>query len=236
MATFVLVHGAWHGGWCWRRVSDRLRAKGHDVYAPTLTGLGERSHLLSPMVGLETHIQDIVNVLKFEELTDVILCGHSYAGMVITGVIDREPDRISALVYLDAFVPSDGDCAMDHTKLNANGALQRAVDERGDGWRMPLPAMEAMGVFDHADIDWVEHLLVEHPVKSFNETLSLTGSPDHASRHYILASGGTAPRFAHVHARMSEDPNWSTYEVPTGHDVMVTMPAELSDILDKIAG
>ena len=102
MATFVLVHGAWHGSWCWKRVRKAIRAQGHDVFTPTLTGVGERSHLLSPHVNLDTHLDDIVNLIRWEELSDVVLCGHSYGGCVISGVADRVPDRIGALVYLDA--------------------------------------------------------------------------------------------------------------------------------------
>ena len=113
MATYLLVHGAWHGGWCWRRVTDILRAEGHTVFTPTLTGLGERAHLARPEIDLETHISDVLGVLDAEELDDVILCGHSYGGMVITGVADRLPGRIKALVYLDAFVPEHGESVID---------------------------------------------------------------------------------------------------------------------------
>src|SRR3984957_20745503 len=109
MATFVLVHGAWHGSWCWKRVRQALQAAGHNVFTPTLTGVADRSHLLSPDVNLDTHIDDVVNLIRWEELSDVVLCGHSYGGMVITGVADALSDRIRSLVYLDAFVPKDGE-------------------------------------------------------------------------------------------------------------------------------
>jgi len=110
MATFVLVHGAWHGGWCWKRVAALLRQAGHEVFAPTLTGLGERAHLMSNAIDLHTHIRDILGVLQWEELADVVLCGHSYGGMVISGVADRVPEKLRSLVYLDAFVPDNGTC------------------------------------------------------------------------------------------------------------------------------
>jgi pimeloyl-ACP methyl ester carboxylesterase len=113
MATFVLVHGAWHGSWCWKRVRAALLARGHHVFTPTLTGVGERSHLLSPHVNLKTHIEDVVNLIRWEELSDVVLCGHSYGGCVITGVADRLPNRIGAMVYLDAFTPEDGESLFD---------------------------------------------------------------------------------------------------------------------------
>src|SRR5947209_17490274 len=114
MASFVLVHGAWHGSWCWKRVRKALQAAGHEVFTPTLTGLGERSHLLSRDVNLETHIQDVVNLIKWEELTDIVLCGHSYGGCVISGVADRIPARIRALVYVDAFVLENGENLAQH--------------------------------------------------------------------------------------------------------------------------
>src|ERR1700728_4589280 len=111
--TFVLVHGAWHGGWCWRRVTDRLTVKGHRVYTPTLTGVADRSHLLSESVNLSTHVTDVVNLIRWEEMTDIVLCGHSYGGMVVTGVADKMSERIAALVYLDAFVPESGQSMQD---------------------------------------------------------------------------------------------------------------------------
>ena len=113
MATFVLVHGAWHGSWCWKRVRKALQARGHDVFTPTLTGLAERSHLLAPNVNLDTHIDDVVGLIKWEDLSDVVLCGHSYGGCVISGAADRVAQRIGALVYLDAFVFADGQCLLD---------------------------------------------------------------------------------------------------------------------------
>src|SRR5512136_3051948 len=116
MSTFVLVHGAWHGGWCYKRVAERLRAKGHVVYTPTNTGLGERSHLYHRDINLDTHITDILNVIKWEELDDFVLVGHSYGGMIITGVADRIPEKVRRLVYLDAFVPEDGKCQMDYMR------------------------------------------------------------------------------------------------------------------------
>src|SRR6266516_1091932 len=127
MATFVLDHGGFHGGWCWKRVTPHLRAAGHEVYAPTLTGLGERCHLASPETNLSTHIQDILNVLSYEDLTDVVLVGHSCSGMVITGVADRAPERVTRLVYLDAFVPEDGQALRDLFRPPSNGAASSEV-------------------------------------------------------------------------------------------------------------
>src|SRR5205809_2952479 len=141
MTSFVLIHGAWHGSWCWKRVRRLLQAQGHDVFTPTLTGVGERSHLLSRDVNLETHILDIVNLIRWEELSDIVLCGHSYGGCVISGVADRIPDRIRALVYLDAFVPENGENLGQHVPGPLFNQLLEGVTKVGDGWKVPpIPA------------------------------------------------------------------------------------------------
>ena len=137
MATFLLVHGGWAGGWHWREVASLLRAAGHEVFTPTLTGLGERVHLASPDVGLDTHIQDILMVLEYEELRDVILIGYSYSGMVITGVAERAADRLAHLVYLDAYVPRDGESLLDMLGPDAAAFIEQAAQAYGDGWRIP---------------------------------------------------------------------------------------------------
>src|SRR5262249_25595660 len=131
MATFVLVHGAWHGGWCWRDVAARLRRAGHDVYAPSLTGLGERAHLARPGIALDDHVQDVVALLQMEALSDVVLVGHSYGGMVVTGAADREAARIRRLVYLDAFVPESGRCVLDYVVPERAAAMRREGEQVG---------------------------------------------------------------------------------------------------------
>src|SRR5438874_13830434 len=137
MSTYVLVHGAWHGSWCWKRVRQALQAAGHDVFTPTLTGVADRSHLISRDVNLETHITDVVNLIQWEELTNVVLCGHSYGGCVISGVADRIPDRIAALVYLDAFVPENGQSLHDTLPPEVrNGQIEQML-QSGEGWKVP---------------------------------------------------------------------------------------------------
>ena len=154
MTTFVLVHGAWHGGWCWREVAGRLQSAGHRVFAPTLTGLADRSHLLTRETGLETHILDIVNLLEWEGLDDAVLCGHSYGGMVVTGAADRAAGRLRALVYLDAFVPADGQSLSDMAPPERVDGMLRDAAERGDGWKVPpLPASAWLD--DPAQQAWV---------------------------------------------------------------------------------
>ena len=161
MATFVLVHGGWAGGWQWREVASLLRAAGHEVFTPTLTGLGERVHLASPDVGLDTHIQDILMVLEYEELRDVILVGYSYSGMVITGVAERAPERLAHLVYLDAYVPRDGESLLDMLGPDAAAFIEQAAQAYGDGWRIPHDPPDAPR-------------RTPHPLKTGQQPVSLT--------------------------------------------------------------
>ncbi len=144
--NFVLVHGAWHGGWCWRRVAVPLRQRGHRVFTPTLTGLGERVHLRAPGNDLEQHVADVDNLLEWEELDRVVLCGHSYAGMIITALADRVPGRIERLVYVDAYLPRHGQCVFDLRPAEQTAELRRRVAADGDGWLMPPTSAEAFGV------------------------------------------------------------------------------------------
>ncbi len=163
--TFVLVHGAWHGGWCYRRVAAPLRARGHEVYTPTLTGLGERSHLLDEEVNLSTHITDIVNLLRWEELSDVVLCGHSYAGMVITGVAGRVPERVRSVVYLDAYLPEDGQNLFDMMPAVHLKGFQEVASKTGNISIPPVPA-EILAV-NPRDRAWVDAQCTSHPYASF---------------------------------------------------------------------
>ena len=137
MSTFVLVHGAWHGSWCWKRVRRALQNLGHDVFTPTLTGVGERSHLLTREVNLETHIQDVVNLLQWEDLTGVVLCGHSYGGVVVSGAADRVAERIGSMVYLDAFVLDNGQSLHSVLPVDQRNMQLEGVKNLGDGWKVP---------------------------------------------------------------------------------------------------
>jgi pimeloyl-ACP methyl ester carboxylesterase len=164
MARFVLVHGAWHGGWCWKKVTPLLRAAGHAVYTPTLMGLGERVHLLSPDIDLATHITDIVNVIEYEDLHEVILVGHSDAAMVITGVAQCVPGRLAHLVYLDALFPMEEDrswAALVRRHQPAIAAMADAqIRESGERWLLPPPSGEMLfGITDPTDWEWVRSRL-----------------------------------------------------------------------------
>jgi len=176
--TFVLVHGAWCGGWWMSRLASALRHRGADVFAPTLTGLGERAHLASPEVGLSTHIQDVLGVLEYEDLRDVVLVGHSYGGAVVTGVADRARDRIQRLIYMDAFVLKDGQSLEDVCPLGMAGFFVELARQSGEGWRAPSPfTMEQFGVDLPEDIAWNERGMVMHPLKAFVEPLTLRPEP-----------------------------------------------------------
>ena len=233
--TFVLVHGAWHGGWCWRRVADLLEAKGHKVFAPTLTGLGERSHLMRAGINVSTHVTDIVNVLKWERLTDVVLCGHSYGGFVISGVAEQAADRIGSIVFLDAFVPLNGESMASITSQAVRDSLKAASD-RGEISVPPRPA-KAFLVND-ADQDWVDSLTGPQPIETMTEQVRIAGARDRiAKKSYIRAGAYPNPGFDAALARLKTktDKAWRTYDVPCGHDVMVDMPERLAEILLEVS-
>jgi pimeloyl-ACP methyl ester carboxylesterase len=234
MATFVLVHGAWHGSWCWKRVRTALQARGHDVYTPTLTGLGERAHLLSPHVNLETHVDDVVNLMKWEDLTHVILCGHSYAGAVISGVADRIAERISALVYLDAFVLEDGQSVHD-TLPESHRALQLDLAQQvGDGWKVPPIPADVFNV-NAADRAWVDSQCTMHPLATFQQPLTLrAGLHAPISTTFILATGFHDSPFPPSYDR-ARVKGWATATIDCGHDAMLDRPEELTSILSAIA-
>jgi pimeloyl-ACP methyl ester carboxylesterase len=231
--SFVLVHGAWHGGWCWVRVAERLRRAGHAVFTPTLTGLGERSHLMRAGINLTTHVTDIVNVFKWEQLGDVVLCGHSYGGMVIAGVAEQIADAIRSIVFLDAFVPKSGESAQDLTGPAVRELAQAAMQRGEIG--MPPRSAEAFGV-NPADRAWVDRLCVPQPIGAFTEKIVLTGAGDRIPRKsYIRAASYANPGFDRALAAARADPSWRTYEVACGHDVMVDAPERLTEILLEVA-
>ena len=224
--SYVLVHGAWHGGWCWSRVAGRLRAAGHQVYTPTLTGLGERSHLSGPHVNLTTHVTDVASVFRWEDLHDVVLCGHSYGGFVISGVAEEVGERIRALIFLDAFVPEDGQAMIDAL---AEQQRERTRGQAASGSIPPIPA-EYFRV-NAADRAYVDRLCVPQPPATFTEPLRLTGARERVpQRVFIRAADYPAEHFERARAR-SVAAGWTVHDVHAGHDVMLDAPAELSAIL-----
>jgi pimeloyl-ACP methyl ester carboxylesterase len=227
--VFVLVHGAWHGGWCWRWLAPLLREQGYEVYAPTLTGLGERSHLLAPEIDLTTHIDDVVGVLQYEDLANVVLVGHSYAGMVVSGVVERSPERIAHAIYLDAFLPHHGESIRD---LGAPD-LDDIAAAYGDGWRMPPPGDAAgFGVTDPDDRAWVDARLGDQPYATFTQAVSLTrDDSDGIARSFILTSQFLFPD----HAARARERRFEVRELmAAGHDSMITMPRELAALLREL--
>lgn len=236
MATFVLVHGAWHGGWCWARVAPRLRAAGHDVYTPTMTGFGERSHLLSPEVGLETNITDIENVLEWEDLENVILVAASYGGMVATCVADRMPERISALVYQNAFIAADRVAQNDLLPDWRREMIEQELVEAEDAWRMPPPDPELFGVTDARDIAWIAAKMAPQSAKTFQDKARVTGAHEAiANRTYIRATGYPNNTFDRYLAEAQADPGWRAEVLETSHDAMITAPGDIVRILLEVA-
>jgi pimeloyl-ACP methyl ester carboxylesterase len=231
----VLVHGAWHGGWCWRRVTDRLRAAGHVVYTPTLTGLGERAHLLSRAVNMSTHVNDIVAVLEAEELENVVLVGHSYGGMVITGVAARAKPRLRQLVYLDSAVIEDGEAwSTAHTPQVQ--AERRKLAESSGGLSLPVPKAEVFGVTKPEDIAWVQRRLTPHPFAPYDEKMHWGGPAGNGlPKVYVDCVDPVYTGLSPVKDRYRGKPGWPFVELKTGHDAMVSAPAETAALLLKYA-
>ncbi|MEH2514388.1 pimeloyl-ACP methyl ester carboxylesterase [Nitrobacteraceae bacterium AZCC 1564] len=231
--TFVLVHGAWHGGWCWRRVSDLLEKQGHKVFAPTLTGLGERSHLLTKDVNVSTHVTDIVNVLKWEDIKDVVLVGHSYGGLVISGVAEQAADKISSIIFLDAFLPENGDSLLEKSSPAFKSAIEAALGRNEVSFKAP-PA-SAFGV-EEKDRAWVDSKTTPQPIGTYTEKATYTGGREKiAKKAYIRAEGYKSPTFDANVVKVKGKSDWKLAEMQTGHDAMVTAPDQLVTLLLQFA-
>jgi pimeloyl-ACP methyl ester carboxylesterase len=244
MPTFVLIHGAWHGGWCWRKVVPLLREAGAEVSAPSLTGMGERSHLVSYLepaeINLDLQVKDVVQLLEYEGLERVVLVGHAYAGMVITGVAEYCPERLARLVYVNGMVPQNGEAMVD--QLDAvrgpefTARVKKAVQEQ-QGFLSPPATPEAVGqrwgISDPADQEWVLARLTPQPLAAFAQPLSVC-RPEARSipRSFILSNeSGFGPV-----AELARQSGWEIFQMDTGHDPMITQPRELADILLQIEG
>ena len=234
MATFVVCHGAWSAAWAWKRVRPLLRAAGHDIFTPTYTGLGERAHHVSRSVNLETHIADVVAVLECEDLHNVVLVGHSYGGMVATGVADRTSERIAKLVYLDAVVPGDGQSLFDMLPAQEKARRQEAARAEGDGWLLPPNPPPADTSPD--DVAWIAPRRRWQPIGTFAQALHLRNGTTKLPRHYIyctrLGPGDTFGQFA---KRFRSDPAWKYFEIDASHSPNVTAPDAIARLLDQIA-
>ena len=243
-ATFVLVHPAWHGAWYWKKVTPLLRANGYEVYTPTLSGLGELAHLARPEIGLRTHIEDVVNVLVYGDLRDVILVGNSSGGMVITGVVDRVPERIAQLVYLDAFVPAPGQSLLDLLPPERRQAFHEFAKSEGKGWLVPRfapPPWEQIvrkmwGVTDVADVQWMLARLGPTPLGHFTEPVQRTNpAGEKPVRTYVRCLQFPHPGFDQHAAMARRTPNWRYRELATPHLPPVTHPQELTALLVNLA-
>jgi pimeloyl-ACP methyl ester carboxylesterase len=231
MQTFVLVHGAWHGGWCWRRVADILTGRGHRIYSPTLTGLGERSHLLSREINLDTHILDVVNLFKWEDIDNAVLCGHSYGGWVISGAVEHLESRVSSIIFLDAHVPKSGQSGQQTS--NHRHLIEESL-KKGEICTPPPKAAEFQ--VNEKDQSWVDAKLTPQPIGVSLQEIRLSGARERVQRKaYIRATGFNSDRFDGYFREAKASQDWRTYEVSTGHDVMIDMPQRLVEILCEMA-
>lgn len=236
MATYVLVHGAWSGAHSFRRIRPELHRRGHAVFTPSLTGLGERSHLVSPLVNLSTHVQDVVNLVLFEDLREIVLVGHSYGGAVITGCLDHIGDRVRHLVYLDAFVPQDGESVESTLGLGTRDLARRL---NGD-WLVPPPDRTFRSP---EEAEWATARRLPHPVACFVEPVVL-GRPleEHAcTLTYVKATADprSAPAgeaFWDAADHAAADHRWNYREIATDHMVQHNAPDELVDVLLSLTG
>jgi pimeloyl-ACP methyl ester carboxylesterase len=228
VSTFVLVHGAWHGGWCWERVTPLLEAAGHRVTTPTLTGLGERCDLASAQVNLDSHIDDLLRHFEFERLSGVVLVAHSYAGFVAFGAAEKAAGEIARLVLLDAFIPLDGETMADH--VGERGDQYRAAAADDPGWLAPAPPAAVLGVAEE-DLAWVDGLMTPQPVQTYLQPIALTGAVDAiADSRYISCTSPGLPTLDESKRRIAAV-GMPTAELACGHDAMIAVPGELAALL-----
>ncbi|MDS0279527.1 alpha/beta hydrolase [Halomicroarcula sp. S1AR25-4] len=240
MATVLLVHGAWLGGWCWKYVTHPLRSVDHDVYTLTLTGLGEREHLSRPDIDLETHITDVVNVLEYEDLTDVVLVGHSYAGLVVTGVIDRVPERVTHVVYLDAMTPLNDEATsvFDLGPPEYREVVEAEAEEQGAGWRWPMPREPDGWVgISESDARWLRSKAVPQPVETFAQSVEVRNQAASVlpSTYVLCTKNGLPDETLETIRGVVDERGWDLVELETGHWPMVSMPSEVVELLDTAA-
>lgn len=236
MRIYVLVHGAFHGGWCWKRVAERLRARGHAVYTPTQTGLGERRHLLSRDISMDVFVNDIVNVLEAEELRNVYLVGHSFGGGTVAGVADRVPDRLKRLVFLDAGIPQGGKSSFDRLPPEVRDARIKAADETSGGLSIPVPPVSTFGLKTEEDQRWVERRMTPHPLNTYMTAPTIEHPIGNGvATTYIRCTDPFYSNVAPSAEFAKAQGGWQYLEIQTGHDAMVSAPAELCELLCGLA-
>lgn len=234
--TFVLVHGAWHGGWCWREVRAFLEAAGHRVFTPTQTGLGERSHLLRRDITLDTFIEDIVQVIRFEQLEDIVLVGHSFGGLAISGVADRMPERLRHLVYLDSMLLENGQSPFDTLSTEVVEGRLKAAQETSNGLSLPPSSFKGLGIFKDEDVAKVAGRLTPHPLSTYTSKLTLAHPlGNNIPRTYIVCAD---PIYAPLAASRDKARalGWQMVELASGHDAMIIAPEATAGLFMQIAG
>lgn len=232
---FVLVHGAFHGGWCWRDVAAGLARRGHHVTTPTLTGLGERAHLLSKHTGIETFTKDICNHIRYEELTEVVLVGHSFGGAIITTVAEQIPDRIDRLVYLDALIPESDRSLFDLLPQAVTAERRRTARESSEGLTIPCPPASVFGLSESEQIQRVDALLTPHPIKTYEDKIRLQYPPGGLKKSSYIHCAHPAYTGIAEHYQRAQSLDWSCHTLDTGHDCMISDPARTSGLLHKLA-
>lgn len=233
--NYVLVHGAYGGGWIWRDVAEGLRRHGHRVWTPTQTGLGERSHLMSRQITVETHIQDVANVIETEEISNIILVGHSYGGMAVTGVADRMTDRIRHIVYLDALIPENGETAFNVLPQGLEDSRRKVAREQGGGVALPVPGPEAFPIPDSPGKDWFMRRLRPHPIGTYESPVRLS-KPAGAGLPvtYVAYTNPALAAIEPSRQRARGKAGWRYIEMPVPHDVEIPMPEKVVELLTGI--
>jgi pimeloyl-ACP methyl ester carboxylesterase len=233
VTIFVVAHGAWSSAWAWKKMRPLLRAAGHELWTPSYTGLGERAHLANAMVDLDTHIADVIGVLDMEDLRDIVLIGHSYGGMVATGVMDRARDRLAQVVYLDAFVPRDGQCLFDLQPAEVRDRMRELARASGDGWRLPPNPMPPDT--PEADVAWAASRRLPQPLKTFETPLRLTGRAPPPPCSYIYCKRiGPTDVFRQFAERARSESGWRHFEIDASHNPHITAPQALLALLEQI--
>ena len=233
--VFVLVHGAWHGGWSWEKVKGKLSEEGNQVYTPTLSGMGENRDKLNSTIDLNTHIEDIVNLIVKENLHHVVLVGHSYAGLVISGVADKIPERLEKLIYLDALLAENGESAFSVNPKESQDLFKKTALDYDKGLSIPAPSSTWFGVTDSTAVKWTNDHLTSQPFKTFSQPLNLKNSyGNKLPMTYIACISPQLPVLVQFSEKIKKNKNWKYYELQTGHDAMITMPTELARLLLSI--
>lgn len=235
MATFVLIHGAWHGGWCWRDVKDLLERSHHRVLTPTMPGLAERQHLMSHDITLDTVIEDIANSIEAEDVRDAVLVGHSFGGNIISGVAERAPERIKQLVYLDAAVMKNGESMFDCVTKELVEERLRLAEESSGGMSLPTPSCDKLGILDPAQCEYVQKHLTPHPLSTYTSKLNLACAPGKGFECTYIAC--TDPNYTPLEwsRERARSYGWPMLSIATGHDAMVNAPKALAEMLMEIA-